>query len=177
MEESVPQVLGEDHQDLSGLLAQLRSALNGRNLHFGFRLLDLFWARLAMHIRAENLHLFPAILAAAKSRPVGGRPTCDEVTVAIEALRQDHNFFMQELSESIQSFRAALTQEALPQGICESVSDRIEIFSKRLDRHNRLEEEQVYQWAALVLSPTQLQRLNASLRRELGNMPPRFAKS
>ncbi len=33
-----------------------------------FEKLDIFWARLAMHIRAEHLHLFPVTLKALESK-------------------------------------------------------------------------------------------------------------
>lgn len=176
MEERVPQLLAGDHEGLSGLLAELRLALARQNLQSAFDLLDLFWARLAMHIRAENLHLFPTILGTVHSGIAGGKPAADEVTAAIDTLREDHNFFMQQVSASIKSLRAAMAQKPPPPDIYESVSDRIETVSGRLDQHNLLEEGQVYQWPALLLSPVQVERLKDSLRRELDNLPPRFMR-
>ena len=68
-----------------------------------FELLDLFWARLAIHIRAENLHLFPALANAPASRFTGkgGLPTRDEAHNVLLQLRSDHDFFMKELAEMI----------------------------------------------------------------------------
>jgi hemerythrin superfamily protein len=174
MVESVPDLLGRDHHELSLLLDRLRLALIGQDLDSCFQLLDEFWARLAMHIRAEHLHLFPAIVRAAECRRDDRRPALEEVNAAIDALRADHNFFMQQLSESIKSFRAAMTQEKQPLPVCDSVRDRINAVADRLEEHNQLEEGQVYQWATLLLSKTELGSLNTSLRRELDNMPPRF---
>jgi len=174
MAERVAEVLVHDHEDLSLLLNGLRLALAKRDVDSCFEQLDRFWARLAMHIRAEHLHLFPAILGAVESCFDAHGPTLAEVNAAIETLREDHNFFMQQLAESIKSFRAALGQKSPPTGAFDSVGDRIKTVANRLDQHNQLEEEKVYQWAALVLSAAELRTLNASLRRELDNLPPRF---
>jgi hypothetical protein len=174
MEETVPDLLGHDHQELSLLLDRLRLALKGQDLDSCFQLLDEFWARLAMHIRAEHLHLFPAILRAAECRRDNHRPAIEEVHAAIEALRADHNYFMQQLSEAIKSVRAAMTQQVQPLTICDSVRDRINAVANRLEEHNQLEEGQVYLWASLLLSKIELEGLNISLRRELDNLPPRF---
>ena len=58
------------------------------------------WARLAVHIRTEHLHLFPAI-----ARRVNAAER------AIDRLRADHDFFMRELAQAI-----AILRE-FPQGI------------------------------------------------------------
>ena len=71
MNNSVESLLEDDHAALGELLAELDSELAKPNFVRGFELLDLFWARLAVHIRAENLHLFPALANAPASRFTG----------------------------------------------------------------------------------------------------------
>ncbi len=62
---TIPTFMHEDHQSLADLLNDLTSALNPTSGQHDvvriFRLLDLFWAKLAVHIRAENVCIFPAI--------------------------------------------------------------------------------------------------------------------
>ncbi len=60
----VSEILEHDHEQLSELLHGVKSNLHQHDAGQGFELLDHFWARLAVHIRAENLCLFPAILNA-----------------------------------------------------------------------------------------------------------------
>lgn len=59
--------LASDHAELDELLGELFAAFEAGEIELIYRTLDLFWARLAMHIRAEHLHLFPAILGAFES--------------------------------------------------------------------------------------------------------------
>lgn len=59
-------LLAHDHSELDSTLAGLVSALFEGDAARSLERLDLFWARLAMHIRAENLYLFPALLRAAE---------------------------------------------------------------------------------------------------------------
>ena len=48
-------LLVHDHLDLKELLVRVVAALKGVDAVAAFDLLDRFWARLAMHIRAEHL--------------------------------------------------------------------------------------------------------------------------
>lgn len=43
-----------------------------------------------------------------------------------------------------------------------------------LEEHNRLEEEEVYRWPGLLLSAAEREELDAQMRREIENLPPRF---
>lgn len=54
------QRLADDHGALDEVLSQLWKALDTGDVLVSHDKLDLFWARLAVHIRAEHLHLFPA---------------------------------------------------------------------------------------------------------------------
>jgi len=64
-------LLGHDHTDLGESLSELFAALNAGDVEKSYERLDMFWARLAMHIRAEHLHLFPAILRTVEEHPPG----------------------------------------------------------------------------------------------------------
>src|SRR6185437_4393778 len=81
------------------------------DLDKSFDTLDVFWARLAMHIRAEHLHLFPATIAAVdklekRNRTAAGRaPSAQTAREIIAQLRADHDFFMQELAAAITQLR------------------------------------------------------------------------
>lgn len=92
-------VLADDHSEIERLIHNVLTALERANKGQSFELLDLVWARLAVHIRAEHLCFFPSILGAP---PVsftgsGGTPQYDEAKSAIDLLRHDHDFFMREL--------------------------------------------------------------------------------
>ena len=91
------QRLAHDHAELGNLLGEVNAALDAKVIARSHASLDRFWARLAVHIRAEHLRLFPAVLDALS----GSReniPSADEALNAIEELRRDHDFFMHELS-------------------------------------------------------------------------------
>jgi hypothetical protein len=81
MKNSVESLLEDDHESLSQLVIKLESALKTRNAALSFEFLDLFWARLAVHIRAEHLHLFPTLVNVPPSLLTGkdGRPSAEEV--------------------------------------------------------------------------------------------------
>ena len=107
MKNPVESLLEDDHASLGQLLAKLDAELSKPNIASAFELLDLFWARLAVHIRAENLHLFPAIANAPASLFTGngGLPTADAAHDVISSLRSDHDFFMKELAQTIKALR------------------------------------------------------------------------
>lgn len=52
--------LADDHSEMDALLEEFFDALCCADVELIYQTLDFFWARLAMHIRAEHLHLFPA---------------------------------------------------------------------------------------------------------------------
>jgi hypothetical protein len=56
----------------------------------------------------------------------------------------------------------------------ERVRLRVLVVFERLRGHNRLEEEEAYHWPRALLSGAERDRPDAAVRRELGNMPPRF---
>jgi hypothetical protein len=171
-------LLAHDHSDLDAAFAGLVSALADGNAARSLERLDFFWARLAIHIRAENLHLFPTLLQAAEAsrgstRPAG-LPEPEEMQTIVAQLRDDHDFFMSELTAAVKQLRA-LCRSDRPGGLRE-VREKIDAVRRRLDAHNALEESRVYHWAALLLDPPAQKVLNENIRRELENLPSRFRK-
>ena len=131
-----------------------------------------------MHIRAENLHLFPSVLNRAKDDD--GKSQCQylpllEAKTSIERLTNDHNFFMQQLSRAIRILREQRLATGPPSQL-ETVREIISIVSERLTAHNELEEMIIYQMPAKLLSDEERIELAALIQRELKKLPPRFAE-
>jgi hemerythrin superfamily protein len=125
-----------------------------------FEIVDRIWARLAVHIRAEHLHLFPMINTAAEQH--GNLQT----TETLSKLRADHNFFMNQFGLLIKDLRA---------GSSERVKDVLEEISRRLNTHNEIEESQIYALVDEWLSVADAETLQAKIGSELDNAPPRFS--
>ena len=155
MASPVRQGLSDDHRAVDEVLKQLLAALRHEDVEETYSKLDLLWARLAVHIRAEHLHLFPAML-----------DRLSEAQSVVEKLREDHEFFMHELARAIGIVR---------QGRLDSVLDIILEVEKRLGIHNNIEENQIYLWAGSILTETEQTDLAARVRTELENRPPRFS--
>lgn len=67
----------------------------------------------------------------------------------VESLRSDHNFFMDELSKAVQTFREILADVGSPQHVAkqlDTIRERVDAVSLRLELHNALEEKKVYRW-------------------------------
>jgi hypothetical protein len=169
-------LLAHDHSELDSALAGLVSALAEGDSARSLERLDLFWARLAIHIRAENLHLFPTLLRAAEASrgSIAGVPEPKRIQNLVAQLRGDHDFFMSELTAALKQLRA-VCQSDQP-GTLGEVREKIDAVSRRLDAHNALEESEVYPLAALLLDPSEQTALNENIRRELENLPSRFRK-
>ncbi len=162
---SVREVLERDHTEIDVLYADVLELLIRDNGDAALKLLDLLWARLAVHIRAEHHHLFPAVLALdAELRPV------------IDSLRRDHDFFMRELATAVRELRTAKRAHAGKSLALGSVRARVKAVGNRLADHNRTEEERIYPRDA-NLDSTNGSDLVRSLRSELVNLPPRFTKA
>lgn len=147
------QRLADDHVALDGLLRQLQTALDHGDAEAGYAKLDLFWAKLAVHIRAEHLHLFPCVLN-------------PETAAVIDQLRNDHEFFMRQLASAIETTRTG-------QGL-NTVKDIVVEVERRLAHHNRIEETDVYQLAKTALDPEELAELSERISSELEKRPSRF---
>lgn len=171
--------LANDHADLHQLLGELRTSLDTGEVALVYARLDRFWARLGVHIRAEHVRLFPAILRALSENPKGharDAPSLSQAQSVIEELRRDHDFFMHELARAIAVMRDLMAndqQDIAP--ALEDVRARIAAVEERLATHNTIEESQVYLWTATLLSDEEQAELETLLRNELDNMPRRFA--
>ena len=163
MTDPTPFVLSDDHREVDLLLADALENLRLGNGLEAFQALDLFWARLAMHIRAEHLHLFPAVLNT--SHPDS------EVPQTLEALRRDHDFFMHELADAIKAMRAMNT--ANEADVMRDALNSVEAIERRLVEHNAIEEETVYP-LQVSLPAAESEKLLRSIDKEIQNLPPRL---
>lgn len=178
MGDHIEESLATDHQSLALLLENFETALAAGEFGQAFELLDLFWARLAMHIRAENVSLFPAILEASAKRPEPARPSHEEVQDTIKGLRTDHDFLMDSLGAAIKTMRMLLTDpENKKSERVRAVRDSVATVKERLARHNLIEEQEVYRWPGLMLDSEDLTKLVLGVRLQIENLPARFRKS
>jgi hypothetical protein len=141
-------LLAHDHSELDAAMADAFSALVAGEVGRSFENLDLFWARLAMHIRAENIHLFPTLCDASEQASQRiGVPAQEIVQEIINRLRADHDFFMNELAAAmgqLRELRLAGGQESKP--VLAKVREQMSRVRSRLDAHNDVEESEVYHW-------------------------------
>jgi hypothetical protein len=149
-------LLSDDHRDVDEVLQQLLRALDNKDVQAAYAKLDLLWARLAVHIRAEHLHLFPAV--ASKHR---------DAESVIETLRADHDFFMVELARAI-----GIVRDGGKPGMIAATVREVE---NRLISHNELEETQIYHWADTMLTEPEQIDLATRINAELEKRPPRFS--
>ena len=148
-----------DHREIDALYADAVAALESGNSAAALEGVDILWARLAVHIRAEHLHLFPAL---------NQSPGAAEV---IRRLREDHNVFMNKLADSMKLLRTSGETSHT------DMSEPLEIvrsLGPMLADHNRVEEETVYVDTG-DLSGAEQDELTAAIEKELTNLPPRFS--
>ena len=155
-------LLSDDHHAVGKILKQLLAALRKNEVAASYAKLDLLWARLAVHIRAEHLHLFPAVTRCS--------PDSSEAESLIEQLRADHDFFMRELAGAVNTLRDQPNQTSLT-----SILNVILEVEKRLSKHNEIEEKRVYQLAHTLFSEPQQEELASRVKAELDNRPARFS--
>ena len=161
---TIQTLLGDDHAELDRLLDGAIGSFRIDDVASVYHRLDVFWARLAVHIRAEHLQLFPALLSIAETRT--------DLRATVEKLRADHDFFMRELTWAIKTMRLAIEnrETETPAGLV----SRMDGLKKRLDEHNTIEEAEIYMLADAVLPAQVLEKLVRSATAELENRPPRF---
>lgn len=169
--------LVDDHLELHQLLAQLRDALDHSDVQRTYAKLDLFWARLAVHIRAEHLHLFPSLVKLPHHAETDSTPSLKEMQAVIKQLREDHDFFMHELSGAVLDVRALLNavDNQIVQSELRQVRDTITEVEHRLESHDEIEEGQVYLWVSSLLNQKEQSELAVAINTELENRPARFA--
>ena len=160
-------LLSDDHQAVSEVLQQLLTALDNKDVETSYAKLDLLWARLAVHIRAEHLHLFPTVTSRA--------PNLSEVQTIIDNLRTDHDFFMRELARAIGVLRELPKSITSDEAKLTAVSDTVREIERRLATHNEIEEVQIYRWSSIILTKPEQLELIARINAELENRPPRFS--
>jgi hypothetical protein len=174
----VNEQLSGDHVWLAELVDQLQLALAGSELENTRAKLDLFWARLAVHIRAEHLHLFPAVLSSLgrKDGPPSPAPTLSEVQTVVATLQSDHDFFMSELARAVKIIRdlPAASAESRVKEALREIRHKVKPVVQRLLTHNAMEENQIYRWTSIVLTVEEQTELAQRIGAELTNRPPRF---
>jgi hemerythrin superfamily protein len=176
--QEVARALADDHSEVEKLIHRLLVALDHENKAQSFELLDLLWARLAVHIRAEHLCLFPSILEVPPVNFIGsgGIPKYQEAKSAIDLLRHDHDFFMRELGKAVNTLRKQGTHsdhDVIRKWLLEARRSIVKVQS-RLEAHNQLEEDHIYKWVNVLLGEAKRSTLIASIRHEIENIPPRF---
>ncbi|MGD9563285.1 MAG: hemerythrin domain-containing protein [Pyrinomonadaceae bacterium] len=169
MRVALADLLESDHDELDGLLHSTFASIESADAARAFHDLDLFWARLAIHIRAEHIRLFPAVreIAAYLSQP-------NEICDLLDELRHDHDFFMRELARAVKAMRLVFDfgNEAETFVV---VREMLLGVKERLNRHNRIEETKIYPLVSSpLMTPEQVERLQAEVTKELANIPPRF---
>lgn len=170
-----------DHAAVDRVLKDLQTALRSSDVEVVHAKLDLFWARLAVHIRAEHLHLFPTVLSSLENAPIkhASAPSLEEAQTVTAELQQDHDFFMHELARAIEIMRQLLT--ALEQPIVKdglnTVKNIVLGVEQRLIKHNEVEESQIYRWATTLLNSEEQSKLANQIMIELRKHPPRFTLS
>jgi hypothetical protein len=152
--------LSDDHDAVGEVLKQLLTALGNKDAETSYAKLDLLWGRLAVHIRAEHLHLFPAVTTRSS-----------QAQAVVENLRADHDFFMRELARAIAVFREGSLEADFA-----AVRAAVREIEKRLAHHNEIEENQAYHWAGTILTESEQLDLTARINAELENRPPRFSE-
>lgn len=160
-------ILTADHESLDELLDAAFDALSDQDKDRIFACVDMFWARLAMHIRAEHLHLFPAIQAAVKQP--NKIISVKKASTTIELLHKDHDLFMRELIKIIKQLRVNEYE-------AESISSTLTDIRKKLVSHNMIEEREVYGWAESLLTEEEYESLQSKMLKEITNLPPRFSQ-
>ena len=162
---SAHQRLSDDHNAVGEVLKQLLTALDSNDVATSHSKLDLLWARLAVHIRAEHLHLFPAVTN-----------RLPDAQVIVDQLRMDHDFFMRELAQAIAILRDLSIDRAAYEAELRAVGDAVRAVEKRLATHNDVEEDEVYRHLGIILTHTEQSDLLARINAELQNRPPRFSE-
>lgn len=174
------ELLEGDHAEVDAMFHDLWREFDCGDARAVFERLDYLWARLAVHIRAEHLHLFPALLSASVASQGEGSdaaPASGQVRAAVEHLREDHDFFMHELAKAVNAARELAAQDGPPaRELLLQIKGRASAVAERLIKHNRLEEEQVYLWPVLLLAESELDTVREGIRREIENLPPRFSE-
>lgn len=170
--------LSDDHQAVNEVLTQLVSALDDKDVEASHSKLDLLWARLAVHIRAEHLHLFPTLISRLTASSVRtAEPDLNELQTMIGRLRADHDFFMRELACAVGILRQLPRPLHSPEDETRwtAVVEMVLSVKARLENHNEIEEDQIYRWSDTLLTKAEQIDLATRINAELERRPPRFS--
>jgi len=165
----IQDILDQDHDELDTLFSDVFEALADGNCEQTYLKLDYFWARLAMHIRAEHLWLFPAVI----NISAGRSDRFAAVPAIITELRADHDFFIREIARAIKAMRLVFEWGNENETI-EIVKTLLEQVQVRLIPHNQMEEDNIYPMVASELPPDEMSILIPSIMSELRKLPHRF---
>jgi hemerythrin superfamily protein len=163
--------LADDHRSVGALLEQLLTDLANQDARSSHAHLDLLWARLAVHIRAEHLHLFPTVLNRVAEQ--AGASQLSEAQAMVERLREDHDFFMRGLAGAIAVLREIPTEN--DEASLLKVANTVREIERRLIFHNEIEENHIYRWASTILTDEEQRELTTRIDAELENRPQRFS--
>lgn len=153
--------LSRDHSEIDRLFAEARAAIG--NNEDALALVDLLWARLAVHIRAEHLHVFPALTELAE------RSEDSETVKTIANLRADHDFFMKEFASIVKKLRL--------DPLSDVIKDPLDQIARRLASHNIVEENQIYPLIDERLADDVRDELIRRAQAELDKVPSRFPEA
>ena len=171
-------ILTNDHAAIDTVLAHLRAACEGDDARASYAAVDLFWARLAVHIRAEHLHLFHTVLTAIKNQKLA-EPSLAEAESIIAQLRSDHDYYMHELASAVATARELVSttdQLQIRAGLIH-ISKILTAVTSSLQRHNQIEEQTIYRWVGIFLDSQMRVKLASQIEQELSNRPPRFSNN
>lgn len=172
-------LLAHDHEDLNLILEELNKVFSLKDLDKALEVLDSFWGRLAVHIRAENVFLFPALLNVLNDTEKVSHPELSdmkrkEISHMLAELIEDHNYFMKQLIPVVKKLRT-LCKNRDSTGLSEIQNSLIPVF-ERLEKHNEIEETQIYRQAKLLLKPAEQIELNQKIDQDLKNLPARLQR-
>ena len=175
MRSEVETILEADHAELDRLLERTFRAMDSADCREAYLGLDYFWARLALHIRAEHLRLFPAVRSITqRAAEADDAVNFEDIPELLEQLRHDHDFFMTELARAIKALRLVFSfgNEAETLSTVRELTDQVR---QRLVTHNDIEENRIYTLiSGEFLSPEAMSDLKLSIEKELSNLPHRF---
>lgn len=103
----IDDLLTHDHSEIDALVDQILDLFSSGEPGLIYEAIDLFWARLAVHIRAEHLHLFPKLTESAGALD---KAEADDLRSLIGKLHDDHNAFMREMIEAIKTMRRMIAE-------------------------------------------------------------------
>lgn len=167
-------LMEKDHIEVDELYFEALRMLDEGDRETALQRLDVFWARLAVHIRAEHLHIFPAILALTGSAGDESKKGLSDLAEVIAGLRRDHNDFMFELARAIKLLRSLRADDPRTADFFARVRASLRMMREQLVNHNRIEEEKIYPLEKILAEAPGNEELTPSVMRELANLPPRF---